>query len=258
MAKKEKKVECPKCLPGWLAAFGDMMSLLLCFFVLLLSMSSVDAKKLEEAIGSLAGALGILDGGVRPDISRNKNLNLSPSTQVTLKSQDKNTIKEAIGNMNQILKASNSQEISLDEAEQGFIIRLPASILFEKDSATINNQDGLLFIKRIAMIMSKMPSEILADVIGHTDDSVTQTEAHSSNWKLSSSRAISVAEELIRNGADPKRLVASGRAEFSPIASNTTEAGRAKNRRVEIYFHSLDIKKAKETKKSILDEDAKE
>ena len=64
MAKKLiDPADCPKCLPGWLAAFGDLMSLLLCFFVLLLSMSTMDAKKLEAAIGSLSGALGILESG---------------------------------------------------------------------------------------------------------------------------------------------------------------------------------------------------
>ena len=54
-------------MPEWLAAFGDLMSLLLCFFVLLLSMATMDAKKMEAAVGSLAGALSVLEGGARPD-----------------------------------------------------------------------------------------------------------------------------------------------------------------------------------------------
>ena len=70
MGKKQKCPECPKCLPGWLAAFGDLMSLLLCFFVLLLSMSTMDAKKFEEVVGSLAGALSILDGGAQTQLDR--------------------------------------------------------------------------------------------------------------------------------------------------------------------------------------------
>jgi len=72
MAKKCPEPECPKCLPEWLAAFGDLMSLLLTFFVLLLSMSSMDAKKIQEAIGSLAGALSVLEGGTKMEISREK------------------------------------------------------------------------------------------------------------------------------------------------------------------------------------------
>ena len=71
MAKK-CKCDCPKCLPEWLAAFGDLMSLLLCFFVLLLSMSTMDAKKVQEAIGSLAGALSVLEGGTKTEISRER------------------------------------------------------------------------------------------------------------------------------------------------------------------------------------------
>ena len=67
MGKLIKPEECPKCMPEWLAAFGDLMSLLLCFFVLLLSMATMDAKKMEAAVGSLAGALSVLEGGARPD-----------------------------------------------------------------------------------------------------------------------------------------------------------------------------------------------
>ncbi|MBD3799001.1 MAG: flagellar motor protein MotB, partial [Epsilonproteobacteria bacterium] len=66
---KKKCPDCPECMPEWLAAFGDLMSLLLCFFVLLLSMSSMDAKKVSEAIGSLAGAMSVLEGGEKTEIS---------------------------------------------------------------------------------------------------------------------------------------------------------------------------------------------
>ncbi|MDD3506508.1 MAG: flagellar motor protein MotB, partial [Sulfurimonas sp.] len=72
MAKKNKCPECEKCLPMWLAAFGDLMSLLLCFFVLLLSMSSMDAKKISEAIGSLSGAMSVLEGGIKTEVSKRR------------------------------------------------------------------------------------------------------------------------------------------------------------------------------------------
>ena len=69
---KQKCPECEQCLPAWLAAFGDLMSLLLCFFVLLLSMSSMDAKKVSEAIGSLSGAMSVLEGGVKTEVSKQR------------------------------------------------------------------------------------------------------------------------------------------------------------------------------------------
>ena len=72
MAKKNKCPECQKCLPGWLQTFGDLMSLLLTFFVLLLSMSTMDTKKVNEAIGSLSLALSVLEGGVKTEISKKK------------------------------------------------------------------------------------------------------------------------------------------------------------------------------------------
>lgn len=252
MAKK--KQDCPKCLPGWLASFGDMMSLLLCFFVLLLSMSTMDAKKIEQAIGSLAGALSILDGGRRPEVSKTKNEQRIPSSKTDDMSDSRKIMQESVKDMNQMLKAANNQQIVVKDAENGFIIRLPASILFQKGSAELENEDGILFLRRIAMIMSKMPSHLIADVIGHTDDTpVSENSKFKSNWELSSARAVSVVEELLRNGVEPKRLMASGRAEFIPVASNLNEAGKEKNRRVEIYFHSMDENLKDETRKSVLD-----
>ncbi len=67
MAKKKKGCDCDPGLPGWMATFSDMMTLLLTFFVLLLSMSSMDQKSVKEAIGSLQGALGVLQGGTKTD-----------------------------------------------------------------------------------------------------------------------------------------------------------------------------------------------
>ena len=85
---KKKCPDCPKCLPGWLAAFGDLMSLLLCFFVLLLSMSTMDAKKVQEAIGSLAGALSVLEGGTKTEISRERQQQATPiETQEELQTE---------------------------------------------------------------------------------------------------------------------------------------------------------------------------
>ena len=80
MAKKCKCEACPECLPEWLAAFGDLMSLLLCFFVLLLSMSTMDAKKVQEAAGSLQGAMSVLDGENSTEV-QHKQLQVTTSIQ---------------------------------------------------------------------------------------------------------------------------------------------------------------------------------
>ena len=254
MGKKCKKVECPKCMPGWLAAFGDLMSLLLCFFVLLLSMSTMDAKKVSEAMGSLAGALSVLEGGTKTEVSRERNQQATPIQSEDETAQKLKTLKATLVEINEMTKGADNSQTVLEEAENGFIIRLPASLLFKKDSAKIESDDAILFLKRIALIIDKLPKTIHLNVIGHTDDtSRYQGDTYPTNWALSTARATSVVQELIQNEIEPKILTSCGKAEFDPIASNLTPEGKEKNRRVELYFFSLEKDQEKKMQKSILD-----
>jgi len=257
MAKKEKPCDCPKCLPGWLAAFGDLMSLLLCFFVLLLSMSSMDAKKVQEAIGSLAGALSVLEGGSKMDISREKQQQIQTPTIKSISRRTEGVsaaISKTIKEVNEILKATGSPQVTLEEAESGFTIRLPGALLFKQGSAQIENQDAILFLKRISLIIEKLPKDLHINVIGHTDNVPPDAKSpYRDNWDLSTARGVSVAKELIKDGITPKRIMAGGKAQFDPIATNATPQGRAKNRRVELRFYSISNKNKNRAKKSILD-----
>ncbi|MDD3323822.1 MAG: flagellar motor protein MotB [Sulfurospirillaceae bacterium] len=252
---KQKPCNCPKCMPQWLAAFGDLMSLLLCFFVLLLSMSSMDAKKVQEAIGSLAGALSVLEGGTKTEISREKNQQISPAIKQS-QSMDsaKMAVQKSVVEVNEMLKTSGAPEVLVEEAEDGFIIRLPSGLLFKEGSAMIDSEDAFLFLKRISLIVAKLSERLNINVKGHTDNQ--QPDSNSlfrDNWELSTARGVSVAKELMKNGVNPARIIASGRAEYEPIASNATDEGRAKNRRVELTFFSLDKGTKKEAQQSVLD-----
>lgn len=251
---KNKCPDCPKCLPQWLAAFGDLMSLLLCFFVLLLSMSTMDAKKVQEAIGSLAGALSVLEGGTKTEISRERQQQATPIESQEETSNRVKTMSKSVIEINEMLKTSGSPEITLEEAEDGFIIRLPDGLLFKPGSAVIENEDALLFLKRIALIVIKLPEDLHVNATGHTDNlPPEQTSPYKDNWELSTARAVSVVKELIKNQIDAKKIRASGKAEFEPITSNASEEGRAKNRRVELHFFSLDDDKKDQAKQSVLD-----
>ncbi len=255
--KKCPEPDCPKCLPGWLAAFGDLMSLLLCFFVLLLSMSTMDAKKVEEAVGSLSGALSVLEGGTKTEVSQERQQETTPIDQQDETAQKIKTMKRTIIEVNEMLKdgSANATEITLQESEDGFMIRLPAKLLFKTGSAEIESEDALLFLKRIALIIDKLPKDLHINVIGHTDDSAMETAGlYRGNWSLSAERAISVTQELINNDIEPKLLTASGKGEFEPIASNLTPEGKEKNRRVELYFFSKNKDNKESAKKSVLDD----
>ncbi len=253
MGKKCPETECPKCLPGWLAAFGDLMSLLLCFFVLLLSMSTMDAKKVSEAAASLNGALSVLEGGTKTKVSKERQQETTPIDADDEHAQKMKTLKRTIIELNEMSKAQDGGKATLEEAENGFMIRLPAKLLFKPGSAAIDDDDALLFLKRIALIIQKLPANMRVHVIGHTDDSRPVNSPYHDNWELSAARAISVVKVLIKNSVKPRLLTACGKAEYDPIASNLTAQGKEKNRRVELYFFSQDEDNKGSAKKSILD-----
>ncbi len=254
---KQKCPECEECLPAWLAAFGDLMSLLLCFFVLLLSMSSMDAKKVSEAIGSLSGAMSVLEGGIKTEVSKKRIQESTPIDSSDETSNTVNKVSQALTDANEMMEKGKGPAISLEEAQDGFVIELPAALLFKPGSAVIENEDALLFLKRIALIIDELPNEVKVSVQGHTDN--TQPGAKSpfkDNWELSSARGISVLQELILDGVDPKRVSASGYAEYSPKATNATKSGREKNRRVEIHFFGAKPDQESKVRQSVLDKAA--
>jgi chemotaxis protein MotB len=219
-------------------------------------MSTMDAKKVEEAVGSLTGALSVLEGGTKTKITQHRQQETTPIDVDEETAQKIKTMKRTIIEINEMMKdgSAESSEITLQESEDGFMIRLPAKLLFKSGNAMIENEDAVLFLKRIALIIDKLPKHLHINVVGHTDDSPMESVGmYRGNWSLSAERAISVAQQLIKDGIEPKLLTAGGKAEFEPIASNLTAEGKEKNRRVELYFFSKDKDDKGDAKKSILD-----
>jgi len=234
-------------------------------------MSTMDAKKLADVVGSLTGALSILEGGERTDlqerrIESQKGGGVAQSSPVEIETSQKSKSEQdemskmwtkmvSLKNeINEIAMSQGATQVTIEESEKGFLLRLPAELLFKPGQAVIDNMDAILFLKRIAMIIDRLPNTIQVNVRGHTDN--IQPGANSpfrDNWELSSARAVSVVKVLIENGVNPKRLSACGNAEFKPIATNATPEGRAKNRRVDLYFFSTEPTLKEKVQHSILD-----
>lgn len=252
---KQKCPDCEECLPAWLAAFGDLMSLLLCFFVLLLSMSSMDAKKVTEAIGSLSGAMSVLEGGAQTEVSKKRIQEATPIDEQDETAQTVNKVKQAISDSNEMMDKGQAETITLEEAQDGFVIKLPASLLFKSGSATIESEDTLLFLRRMALIIEELPNDTMVSVQGHTDNQGPGPKSsYKDNWELSSARAIAVLQELLLDGVAPQRISSAGFAEFKPVATNATKSGREKNRRVELRFYGAKAEEKSKSKSSILDQ----
>ena len=257
MASKCKCEECEICLPAWLAAFGDLMSLLLCFFVLLLSMATMDAVKVREAVGSFKGTLGILPGSELLEASKFFAMPQNQPVDGEESSEALDHLKDPVAEINQIFASMNQEVATIEESENGFTLRLPSSLLFEKEETDIKFADAFLFVKRVAMIIKKMPNSMEISVRGHTDNILPSNNLYADNWELSSARAISVLKEFLKEGVRKEIIHASGFSDTKPLASNVTEEGRIKNRRVEIYFFSdkktKQLKDPLKLKRSILD-----
>ncbi len=251
---KCKQTSCPKCLPGWLVQFGDLMSLLLVFFILLLSMASFDSKKVTEAIGSLTGTLSVLEGGTQTEVSPQRIQQATPIETTSETDETVNMLTTAVVEYQEMTKQASGPSMVIEEGEEGFMLRLPANLLFKPDSAEIESEDAKLFLRRVALIIDKLPPDIEVVARGHTDNvQPSEKSKYEDNWELSTARAVSVVKELITNSVGAKKLSASGNAEFKPIATNDTEEGREKNRRVDLHFLSQKRVQEDAVQKSILD-----
>ncbi|RKY47930.1 MAG: flagellar motor protein MotB [Candidatus Neomarinimicrobiota bacterium] len=211
----EEKEEQP-----WLLTYGDMMTLLLTFFVLLFSMSTIDPVKLEMFSNSMGKALGK---------KKTKTYSLSEIYKQVVQVVEQENLKDVI---------------EVETSPRGVAIKIPSEITFESGSAVLD--------PRIYPILDKLEPLIRKSVFpiaveGHTDNVPITSNTYPSNWELSSARACEVVKYYIRRGVDPKRFQAIGYAYTRPRApgktieeANSTEAKRAQNRRVEIVFLTME------------------
>lgn len=234
MGKKCKCEECVAGAPMWMSTFSDMMSLLLTFFVLLLSMASMDKKKIKQAIGSLQGALGVLEGGQKTEMGKEEIM--SRMDFVDKMKQKVKTVSKSIKDY--IQKAKLSSKVSVVKTEKGISIRIMDSVLFKPGGAVLEKGASPLLIK-LAAVMKDSPYNILVE--GHTDDIPINTAKFPSNWDLSSERAIAVVKFFLAEDIKPSKLAASGYAQYHPLVPNITPENRAKNRRVEVNFVSPEM-----------------
>ena len=234
--------ECPPCVKGapmWVTTFGDLMSLLLCFFVLLLSFSELDRQKYKQVAGSMEKAFGV---------QRKKNVSESPRHGLKMIAKDfdqeaiATRVEEYIGRELEEtfdeLYRKIEDDIEIEAKKNQVVIRMMGESTFDSGKAEIKPELKPLIL-RIGQILT---SETAGDIIiaGHTDDVPVKGGPFQSNLKLSIARAATVAQFLLDQTAiDPKRVSTMGFGEFRPIADNATELGRRKNRRVEIIVGTI-------------------
>jgi len=234
----------PPGAPGWMATFADMMSLLVCFFVLLLSFANMDIVKFKKAMGSMKEALGVEQIHVGEYYVRSTTpIELSdkqstPFVEVTdmPKRLDAPTMDQRM--MAEIQRVIASQGVSklveTEASERGIIVRLKGQMLFSAGSDELH-PEAFIFLDEIANLAEGFPYAL--SIEGHTDDTPINTARYASNWHLSTARAIAALRYLVDvAGIDPRRVSASGYADTRPLAPNDSPENRARNRRVEFVY----------------------
>jgi len=220
--------------PAWVVTFGDLMSLLLCFFVLMLSFSEMDRKKYKIISGSLANAFGI---------QRKTPVFESPKGQkIIAKDFDQaiivNKIKEKLAKPLVVEIDKNFKHmknlIEVDVTGNQVAISLMGETTFDLGKAKIRPQMLPLLVK-IGTLLKGTRGEII--IAGHTDNLPLRGGPYKSNLGLSMARAASVADFFLKKASiDPERISTMGFGEHRPLATNDTKKGREKNRRVEIIL----------------------
>lgn len=265
MAKK-KQEEAPKGAPAWMATFSDLMNLLLCFFVLLFSMSTVDAAKFEMVVASLQSTFSVLPAGgssigegqlVSSGVSQLKDFSIyfeqlskeETQEQQTEESKEQSAKEayeqEALKESEQMAEEINRQmeqngiqnQVEVDFNAQYVLLTLNGALLFDSGRSEIR-EDAYPLIDKIGAILSSYRSNII-EIEGHTDNVPISNSKYENNDVLSMYRALSVAD-YIRGitDLDSGLIKSSGRGEYVPIADNATPEGRARNRRVEVKIYN--------------------
>lgn len=191
----------------WIISYADLVTLLLALFLVMYAVNNVEHKN-----------------------------NLQTQTQNTTIGEIKqNKLVEMPELQKELLKEfKNDKEILLLKDSRGLIIRLKDDILFGSAEAQLQPK-ATESLNKIIDILSKIDNPVIIE--GHTDSFPIKSAKYSSNWELSTARATSVIDYLVKSKRiNPKRLSAVGYGEYAPVAENTSNSGRIKNRRVDIII----------------------
>ncbi len=239
MAKKEKK-EPEKPSAAWQGTYGDMITLMLCFFVMLYDPSEVDTTALSQIQMSLAiqetmedprttggqslsaGRMADLGNTINslPSIEKGRSLGLAKKKAISLFAPEVNTAK-----------------ITISSDERGLVITLASDSFFEEGSADLNiDETRDVLLKLSSFFQDPELKNRRFRIEGHTDSNPVSSEKYPSNWELSSARAINTLHYLSDFGVDEKKFSVAGYADTRPMFSNDTKEGQAYNRRVDIII----------------------
>ncbi|HHW14562.1 MAG TPA: flagellar motor protein MotB [Firmicutes bacterium] len=227
--RKRKKAD--DQLAPWIISYGDMVTLLLTFFVLLYSYSLVDLRKFKALSESMRAALGgaVLEGGGEKVIQLFPESSPLPRPAVSKEVQETAAKAEAF-----LKKEGLGSTATVIPEERGVVIRFQDTVFFDTGQAELRPQ-AVETARKLAGFLRTIPNHIRIE--GHADNVPISNAQFRSNWELSVARATRFLTFLqVAGGLPPQQLSAAGYGEYRPVASNATPEGRQKNRRVDVVL----------------------
>ncbi|MFA6584020.1 MAG: OmpA family protein [Elusimicrobiaceae bacterium] len=204
---------------AWAVTYGDLMSYLMIFFLMLFSFSLASSKnkqnrRYEESLANIQKAFGGMENvaQLKRNLAQKKEDELADTLEKSLKDQS---------------------AVTIESLESKIKVVLADSILFDSGRAELKPR-AMEVLTIVANELAKIPNNLVVE--GHTDNLVIRGGKYSSNWELSMSRAYSVIQFFEKNGIPSSRLAGIGYGENRPVGENATPEGRSKNRRIEIYL----------------------
>jgi chemotaxis protein MotB len=218
----------------WLLTYSDLITLLFVLFVVMYAISTTDVRKFVALAQSVSAAFNadVMQGQQAISINNGQETTVQQEQSASGTSpvqSDLNAIKAALEDY--AIGQGLGGEVQVGMAPQGIVIRLNDALLFTSGRAHLDDH-ALKLVGQVVDILKPLPNQVRIE--GNTDDQAPDGVLYTSNWDLSTARALAVLKAMVDMNMDPARLSALGNAQYNPITPNVDDASRAKNRRVDI------------------------
>ncbi len=213
---------------GWQIVYTGFVLILLCFFIMLTSFASFQESKITQFVHSFSNAVTVFSGG---NALEEGETIISNDAAMVPKDDPLARLFEQV---NQLGRENGLDQVAVRRTPRGVVMTLSEKMLFDSGSATLSAASFSL-LERISSIIGSL--SVPVEIEGHTDDVPIDTPLFPSNWELSTARAVNVLRFMTeRKRIDHRRISAVGVSQYRPVAPNTSEENRTRNRRVEIVF----------------------
>ena len=249
--KTKRNPEEEKSSYSWMDTYGDMVTLLLCFFVLLFSFSTIDAEKWKSLVGAFSGNTVASISALDPRTVTEPAVTAIEGVQVRKEDETKEDENDSEADRTKFMELyfkikayieenGLNAELAVEKNGELILLTFLDRILFNSGKADILNESRPIMNEVIQLLTENIDSVAMIRIEGHTDNVPIHTAEFDSNWELSITRSINVLRYFDNSGSiDSRKLSAAGYGEFHPVRSNETPEGRARNRRVDFIIESI-------------------